>query len=125
MQLPDVECLTDMQLQVEHLLDMQGREVVLFVDADVSCREPFEFEEIEPVKDNSYTSHAVSPQSLLHAYQQTLNVGPPSCFLLRVRGYGFDLGEELSDCAQANLAAAIKEMSGFLNPADLREKARA
>ncbi|MCC7218819.1 MAG: hydrogenase maturation protease, partial [Burkholderiales bacterium] len=33
MDLPGVECLTDFQLQVEHALDLVGREQVVFVDA--------------------------------------------------------------------------------------------
>lgn len=126
MHLTDVECLTDMQLQVECVLDLQGREAVIFVDADVSCREPFEFNEIEAVKDVSYTSHAVSPQSLLHAYRQTLGKEPPQCFLLRIRGYGFELGEELSERAGVNLAVSLDGISGFLRSTDVeRERARA
>ncbi|MDP2785684.1 MAG: Ni/Fe hydrogenase, partial [Sulfurimicrobium sp.] len=35
--LPHVELLTDFQLQVEHAVDLQGRERVLFIDASVSC----------------------------------------------------------------------------------------
>ncbi|MDP3326412.1 MAG: Ni/Fe hydrogenase, partial [Hydrogenophaga sp.] len=30
-----LECLTDFQLQVEHALDLRGRERVLFVDAAI------------------------------------------------------------------------------------------
>jgi len=118
MDLPDVECLTDMQLQVEHMLDMQGREAVIFIDADVACREPFEFDEIEAVKDNSYTSHAVSPQSLLHAYHRTLGNEPPQCFLLRIRGYDFELGDGLSDASRTNLEKALMSILPRLKVAE-------
>jgi hydrogenase maturation protease len=108
--LPQVECQSDMQLQVEHAMDMQGRSLVLFVDADVSCRAPFEFGEIEPVKDDSYTSHAMSPQALLHAYLQVFNKPAPVSFLLRIRGEQFELGDELSPSARAHLEEACRQL---------------
>jgi len=37
-----MECLTDFQLQVEHALDLVGRERVLFVDAALGLQTPFE-----------------------------------------------------------------------------------
>ena len=38
---PEIECLTDFQLQVEHALDLQDRKAVLFVDASVKGDTPF------------------------------------------------------------------------------------
>jgi Ni,Fe-hydrogenase maturation factor len=38
--LPDVEFLTDFQLQVEYLLDVEGREEVIFIDATRGADEP-------------------------------------------------------------------------------------
>ena len=35
-----VKLLTDFQLQIEHAVDLQRRESVLFIDAGVSCSEP-------------------------------------------------------------------------------------
>ena len=37
-----VELIEDYQLQVEHVTDLAGRSVVLFVDADMSCEAPFQ-----------------------------------------------------------------------------------
>ena len=108
--LPQVECQTDMQLQVEHVMDMQGRNIVLFVDADMACATPFELSEIKPAKDNSYTSHAMSPQALLHAYTQVYGVLPPASFLLRIRGERFELGDELSPSARTHLEAALEQL---------------
>ena len=108
LQLADVECQNDMQLQVEHVADLAGCDRVLFVDADMSCAEPFEFSEIMPEKDGSYTSHAMSPSALLHAYSQVYGKDAPPAFLLRIRGYDFELGDPLADKACANLEAATK-----------------
>ena len=118
LKLPQVECQTDMQLQVEYVIDLQGRDLVLFVDADMSCSAPFEFSEIEPVKDDSYTSHAMSPQALLHAYAHVFNEPAPVCFLLRIRGERFELGDELSSSARNHLEAAWNQFQPLCD--DLR-----
>ncbi len=102
------EFIEDYQLQVEHVTDLVGRSAVLFVDADMSCDAPFHFSEINAAHDNSYTSHAMSPAALLHAYRQVYEKDAPPAFLLRIRGYGFELGESLSDEASANLEATTK-----------------
>jgi hydrogenase maturation protease len=109
-----VELIEDYQLQVEHVTDLQGRDAVLFVDADVSCDAPFHFSAIDAGHDNSYTSHAMTPFALLHAYRQVYGTDAPSCYLLRVRGYGFELGEALSDEASGNLAHATAKARAWL-----------
>ncbi|MDP2144381.1 MAG: hydrogenase maturation protease [Gallionella sp.] len=109
-----VELIEDYQLQVEHVTDLQGRDAVLFVDADVSCDAPFHFSAIDAGHDNSYTSHAMTPFALLHAYRQVYGTDAPSCYLLRVRGYGFELGEALSDEALGNLAHATAKAQVWL-----------
>src|SRR5665647_1454142 len=60
-----VEYLDDYQLQIEHALDLVGRQRVLFVDASLSCRAPFEVTPLRAVQDASFTTHALSAQALL------------------------------------------------------------
>lgn len=103
---PDFEFIEDFQLQVEHVTDLVGRQMILFLDADVSCEAPFHLSAISATQDNSYTSHAMSPFALLHTYRQVYGEEAPNSSLLRVRGYGFELGEGLSDEASANMQAA-------------------
>lgn len=110
MELPQLECQTDMQLQVEHVTDLRGRKVVLFVDADMTCAEPFEMDAIMPYKDDSYTSHAMSPQALLYAYEQVYGLMPPNSFVLRIRGESFELGDGLSIVARIHLKAALQHL---------------
>lgn len=116
-----VELVEDYQLQVEHITDLEAREAVLFVDADVSCAPPFGLAAITADHDHSYTSHAMTPFALLHAYRQVYGGNAPPCFLLRVRGYGFELGDTLSDAAAENLAAATAAAQNWL----LRERTAA
>jgi len=106
-------------LQVEHVTDLQNRSAVLFVDADMSCTEPFHFAEIAAEKDSSYTSHVMTPFALLHTYRQVYGTDAPPAFLLRIRGYDFELGNPLSDRAAANLEAATKLVRELCAEADL------
>lgn len=105
-QFPDIECLNDMQLQVEHVMDLANRKLVLFIDADVACGDPFIFSQIRSEKNGSYTSHAMNPSALLHAFQRVYGEDGPPSFLLRIRGYEFGLGDPFSDQAADHLEAA-------------------
>lgn len=110
--LPGVELLTDFQLQVEHALDLQGRERVLFIDASVSCSSPYLFARLLPQQDASYTSHAMSPAALLQACLDLHGSAPPA-WLLAVRGECFELGEGLSAGASRNLEQAFALLRGL------------
>lgn len=103
----NAEYLSDMQLQVEHVTDLCGRRLLLFVDADAACQPPFQLSRIHAERDTSYTSHAMTPQALLYAYCQVYGRNAPPALLLRIRGYGFDLGEPLDARADANLREAL------------------
>jgi len=109
-----LELLCDFQLQIEHALDLQQRVLVLFIDACVAGASPFGFTELSPAKDNSYTTHAMSPAAVLAVYQTITKQAPPPCFLLTIKGETFGLGERLSPAAEQNLAAAAGFVNGLL-----------
>ncbi len=116
--LPGVECLCDFQLQVEHALDLCGRVRVLFVDAAldraVERGQPFQFTRLEPARDASFTTHAMSPRALLQVYQQLENRAPPPSWLLAIRGVDWELGQPPSATALAHLDAALDWARGWL-----------
>ena len=112
-----VDLLTDFQLQIEHAIDLEGRERVLFVDASTSASAPFEFVRLQPEQDASYTTHAMSPQALLSVYRQVNGCTPPPAWLLSIRGYEFGLGLPLSAAANTNLLAAFNHVKRLLDPA--------
>ena len=111
----DVELLTDFQLQIEHSMDLEQRKAIIFVDASVSSSAPFDFYELNPERDNSYTSHAMSPTSLLDVYQQVNNRQAPSAYMLEIRGYEFALGQPMSEQAQFNLKLATSFMKTLID----------
>ena len=106
-QLPGVECLTDFQLQVEHALDLQGRQRVLFVDASLSAPAPFGVQTLAPLHDESFSSHAMSPAAILQVYCDVLKRPPPPAQLLAIQGVQWELGIAPSATARENLAAVL------------------
>ncbi len=101
------EFLEDFQLQVEHALDLVGRQRVLFVDASLNCAAPFAVSTVQATQDASYSTHALSPAAVLDVFQRLQSGPPPPCTLLAIRGEHFELGEAMSAQAQANLAQAV------------------
>lgn len=112
-----IELLDDYQLQVEHALDLAGRQRVLFVDASLDCAAPFEARLLSAAQDASYTTHAMSPQALMHVYRQLQASAPPPCTLLAIRGLRFELGEPPGAAALMHLEAALEWSIDWLGPA--------
>ena len=106
--LDKVDLLTDYQLQIEHAIDLEQRAYVLFIDASVSAEAPYEFYPLQPERDNSYTTHAMSPVAVLDVYQQINQRKPPPSFMLTIRGYEFGLGQTLTEQAIINLQQSYK-----------------
>lgn len=114
-----IEILSDFQLQIEHALDLENRRLVLFVDASVACINAFDFTVLEPARDKSHTTHAMSPAAVLDVYQSIKNQTPPPCFLLSIKADKFELGDGLSANAEANLVEACSFAERLLSNPDL------
>ena len=110
--LPEVELLTDFQLQVEFALDLDGRREVVFIDAAATGAEPYDFRPVGSDGSLSHTSHALSPEAVVAACQRVGVTPPPEAHVLAIRGYGFELGEELSGQAARNLEVALSLLRG-------------
>jgi hydrogenase maturation protease len=102
-----LECLTDFQLQVEHALDLVGRERVLFVDAAIGLQTPFAVSDVHPAAVAGFTTHALAPEALLQVYRDLEHAEPPPCTLLAIRAQRFELGEAPSEHALSDLAQAL------------------
>lgn len=102
-----VEVLTDFQLQVEHALDLVGRERILFVDAALDLAQPFTVRPLQPARGGGIGSHALAPEAVLQVYQDLHGCAPPPATLLAVRASAFELGAAPSAKALADLAQAV------------------
>lgn len=118
LRLPGVEVLTDFQLQVEHALDLLGRERVLFVDASVQpCLEdahPFQLSLLVPQHLPSHTTHALRPEAVLQVFAEVQRQPPPPAWLLSIPGEAWGLGEPVSPGARQRLDAALRWASHWL-----------
>ncbi|MDD2776956.1 MAG: hydrogenase maturation protease [Gallionella sp.] len=108
------ECLEEFQLQIEHIMDMQGRAAVLFVDAGMDTPAPFDFYRVQADDSAMLYSHALTPAALLKVYAQCEPTPPPEAFVLCIRGESFELGESLSVPATENLVAAQVFLKSWL-----------
>lgn len=110
-----VELLEEYQLQVENALDLDGRAAVLFVDAALpgaaELTQAREGVALSPVggdgSPRTWSTHALSPQSLLGVYARVQGQAPPPAWLLAIEGEAFELGTGLSPAAQARLPRAL------------------
>lgn len=110
----DVEILVDHQLQIEHALDLVDRQRVLFVDASQSATGPFEVTALQARRDDSFTTHALSPHALLQVHRQVHLGEAPDCTLLAIRGERFELGEAPGAAALDHLEAALDWAQAWL-----------
>ncbi len=107
---PAIVVVEDHQLHLEHVMDIQDDVPLLFVDASVALDKGFRLEKLVPVRDESISTHSMSPSALLDLYEQTLGRPPPSAWMLHVSGNSFELGEEISAAA----SASVEQAWGFL-----------
>lgn len=105
--IPGVATDSNYQLQVEDALAVSESQMVIFVDAAASGEEPFTFIELEPSKEITFTSHSVSPGSVL-ALCHDIYRKKVKAFMLGIRGYGWEFVEELTPEARNNLDQAYR-----------------
>ena len=94
------------QLNVEDALEISGFKIAIFVDASVSVEEPFAFYEIVPSSEITFTTHSMSPQSVL-ALCNDLYHTKVKAFILEVRGYGWEFEDGLTQEAEKNCEEAF------------------
>ncbi len=61
MDLPRVDVESAYQLQAEDAAAVADHDVVVFVDADVSCPDPFELRPVVPAGDPRFSTHSLAP----------------------------------------------------------------
>ncbi len=117
-----VDCIYDMQLQIEDITEFDKYRKIIFIDADTSCTAPFQFTAISARKDDSYTSHAMTAEAVLHAYWEIYGKNAPPAYMLSIRGYSFGLEDRLGKKAEINLDKAKTFIDSYLKKAILPSK---
>lgn len=115
------ELIEDFQLQIEHALDLSGRQLALFIDAGANTPAPYTFQRIAPATGIAHTTHELPPEAVLQVYRQTEGAEPPPAFVLCVRGEEFELGEPLTELAQAHVEQAFALLTRLCRRAAVAE----
>ncbi|MEF8702289.1 MAG: hydrogenase maturation protease [Candidatus Accumulibacter sp. UW26] len=93
------ELIGDFQWQVEHALDLVGRQCALFIDAGEHTPAPFVLARVEALAQTTPSTHALSPAAVLAVLARISDQPPPPVFVLCVAAERFGLGEGLSAAA--------------------------
>lgn len=95
------------QLNIEDAYSIRDYAIVIFADASVEEIGHFKLTRLLPSEKVNFTMHSVSPSYVLHLCRDIYGSRPES-FLLRIRGYSFEMHEGLSDAALENLQRAFE-----------------
>jgi hydrogenase maturation protease len=141
--LPGVTVDSDYQLTVEHAAAVAEHDAVVFADAavagpgsvgvppaaehgDAKRRHgtlPFWFQPIVAERPAIFSSHSVSPASVLGLAEELFGVRTDG-YVLAIRGYEFDtFGEGLSLLARDNLARAVEFLESVIRGRSFRRGA--
>ncbi len=104
--IPGVSCERNYQLNIEDALEIAAYDVVIFADASIDAGEAFELRELLLAEEISFTTHAMSANSVL-ALCEDLYRRSPRAFMMAIRGYSWDVEEGLSRDAADNLEKAV------------------
>jgi hydrogenase maturation protease len=107
LELINVSVDADYQLNIEDAAQMAEHDMVLFVDASTDAVEPYELSKVQAASAITFTSHSVSPQSLVAMCEDHFSASPQT-WVLAIRGYDFEFAEGLSERAERNLKQAFE-----------------
>jgi len=106
---------SDYQINAETAYDMSLHDRVVFVDASKHGKEPFEISDIGAADTISFSTHAMSPGSVVSLCAELYNKNP-AAQLLAIRGYEWEVNENMTGQAGKNLMEALsffqKDLSG-------------
>ncbi len=108
----DIEKIKVQELTFDVAEVLKDYDVVIFIDASIDGEEVI-IRKIEEKKIFSPFTHHTSCEELL-SWTRTLYGKNPDFYLLSLRGYDFDFGEELSEKAKENLKKGLDFLEKFL-----------
>lgn len=110
----NVELESNYQLNIEDALKISEKDFVIFVDASTEKIKDIHFSTVNPSESRTeITTHAASPAFILALCEKLFNKHPET-YLLQIRGYEWELREELSEKAEKNLEKAVEFIKGKL-----------
>lgn len=93
------------QLNAEDALAVAESRAVVFIDAAKEGAEPFSFQRLDPQAEIAFSTHAMSPESVLALAAELYEARPPA-WILAIRGHAWEPNEPPGATALSNLFAA-------------------
>lgn len=108
------------QLTVEDAAVVAEHDSVIFVDASMEGEEPFTFSHLSPMRRDSFSTHSVSPETVLGLAHDLFDAKTEG-YLLGIRGYSFAMFREtITPRAQENKRKAVEFLVSRLRSNSLR-----
>lgn len=109
--IPGLAFDSNYQLNAEDALTISSHNIVVFADATEIATDRFAFRRLVPQATIAFSTHAMTPESVLALCAELYGV-QPAAWILTIRGHGWEPNAAPTAAAQANLAAALD----FLKP---------
>jgi hydrogenase maturation protease len=100
------------QLNIEEALTIRDYDKVVFIDASTEKIDDFQLVRVRPSEKVSFTMHAMHPSFVLDLCRKIYGRSP-GVFLMKIRGYEFQITEGLSDRATSNLLKAFSYLKNI------------
>ncbi|HUV09292.1 MAG TPA: hydrogenase maturation protease, partial [Spirochaetia bacterium] len=111
----------DYQLSVEDSAALAEHDTVIFVDASIDGKEPYSFSRVEPKRQESFSSHSVSPEAVFYLAMELFGARS-DVYVLAVRGYSFNMfTEEMTSQAKKNMREAVNFLVSILHTGIFQE----
>lgn len=101
-----IRLIYDFQLEPEHIFDLDGCDLGVFIDCMTGLDLPFSWQAVPVGTGITFTSHSVTSESLLYLFESTLQKPAPKCYLLGIGGSDFELGHDISETTIQGMEAA-------------------
>lgn len=117
--LPGVITDSNYQLNIEDAVAVAGSDAVIFVDAALHVDEPFAFCWLTPAREITFTTHAMSPESVLALCEDIYGKTPPA-YILAIKGYEWEMAAPMTDPAKENLEKAYSFIRALVQKSSLQ-----
>ncbi|MBR9998108.1 MAG: hydrogenase maturation protease [Cyclobacteriaceae bacterium] len=101
------------QLNIEDACTIRDYDIVIFVDATIEEIHDFQLVRVMPSEKVNFTMHAMQPSFVLDLCRKLYDKSP-EVFLLKIKGYDYELKEGFTEKAAANLFKAFAHVKKIL-----------
>lgn len=109
------------QLNIEDAVALSENDIVIFIDASIEEIDNYILTKVEPSPNVDFSMHSASPAYILELCQKMYNKQPQT-YLLHIKGYEWEMKEELTEKAERNAKDAIFFLQDVIVEPELLEK---